>query len=617
MKKILVFVLSLTLVLSLAACRRQDGGTLVVGTSDFSGEFIFFGGSSSYDVAIRDLVNGAGTIAVTAEGQFVPNPTVLANADTLFDDVVEHANGDKTYRFELNQDLVWSDGEPITVDDYYFSLMMGSSYSMAQAGHTSLTGGRDLVGFQAVRDGETTDFAGFNRIDDYTYELTIDGSNLPYFYELNMVSLGAQPSHVYSNDGEYEWLTAAQHEALGANETHIGEYIRSFRSAPPVSSGSYVFETYEEGQFVRLTRNENFHGDYRGHVPEIDRIVVRVVPSATDIEHLLNEEIDILAGLVEGNKIERALAAPHIHGDWFPRVGFGALFFHTDFGPTQDYRVRQALAYLVDREGFVDVFLEGYGSMVNSPMGLGQWMVSESSRIPDELISYSVDTAKAAELLDDAGWAYDENGNAWDGSGYRHNSDGEVLRLNWLGTESEYSDLLAPIITPAFTDAGIQFTARQAGFDILLDHYYYAYEMDADEREYHMYNLASSFTALYDPYYSYHSDMLGTTSNANQFEDSIENPAAPLAAGERTVDELTVLMRNLDASETDQFVEYWEELQIRLNKLLPILPLYSNQYYHFVNTRVRVDGDTSVDGIGLTGFWNWQQAVVDLRIVED
>jgi len=617
MKKILVFVLSLTLVLSLAACRRQDGGTLVVGTTEFSGEFIFFGGSSSYDVAIRDLLNGAGTIATTPEGQFIPNPTTLANADTLFDQVTEHSNGDKTYRFELNDDLEWSDGEEITASDYLFGLMQGSAYSMAEAGHASLSAGIDLIGFQDVRDGVTTDFAGFNLIDEYTFELTIDGANLPYFYELAMVSIAPQPEHVYTNDGEYEWLTAAEHEALGTNDTHIGEYIRSFMSAPPVSSGAYVFETYEEAQFVRLERNENYAGDYRGHTPSIDRIVVRVVPSATDIEHLLNGEIDILTGLVEGNKIERALADPNIHGDWFPRVGFGGMFFATDFGPMADYRVRQALAFLVDREQFVDVFLEGYGSLVNGPMGLGQWMYVESDRIPDELISYTVDKDRANELLDDAGWAYDEDGNAWDGDGYRYNDAGEELQLNWLGTESEYSDLLAPIITPNFTEAGINFTARQAGFDILLDHYYYAYEMEEDEREYHMFNLATSYTALYDPYYSYHSDWLGTTYNANQFEDSIENPAAPLEDGERTVDELTVLMRELEASQTDLFLEYWEELQLRLNKLLPTLPLYSNQYYHFVNNRVRIDGDTSIDGIGLTGFWNWQQAVVDMEIVED
>ncbi len=67
-------------------------------------------------------------------------------------------------------------------------------------------------------------------------------------------------------------------------------------------------------------------------------------------------------------------------------------------------------------------------------------------------------------------------------------------------------------------------------------------------------------------------------------------------------------MRNLSPADSDQFVEYWEGLMLRMNRLLPMIPLYSNQYYHFANNRV--------EGFELTGNWDWQQNIVDMTLVD-
>lgn len=647
MKKILALLLSLTLVVGLAACRTEepdpddpdpdpdpgidpdDPDTLFIGTPEFSGEFINWGTSSAYDVAIRELTLGSGLIATDKEGAFLVNENIVENVDEVeetMEELVDEGE-DKTYTFEIRDDLEFSDGEPITAHDYAFGIKMQAAYSIAQAGHASPTGGDDLVGYEAFREGETTEFEGINVVDDYTIELTIDGENLPYFYELAMVSASPQPKHLYTDDGEYDFLTAEEHEELGDDDTHIGEHIAQYISTVPVSSGPYVLEEYRADQFVRLSLNENFAGDFRGHTPTIENVVVRVVPSATDIEHLLNEEIHILSGVVEGDKIDRALDADHIQSIYYDRIGFGGLYMHTDFGPTEDHLVRQAIAYMVNREEFVEVFLEGYGTLIDAPLGIGQWMVQESDKIPDELTGYYPDMDKANELLDEAGWYYDDDGDSREGEfdywedNYRHNDDGEVLYLGWMGTESDFSDILAVYLTGAMDEAGVDFYATQAGFDVLLDNYYFGFEMEDDERDFHMFNLATSYTPLYDPYYSYHSDFLETSFNVHQFEDSPANPQAdfseqvghdfswdPTEDEGMTVDELLETMRRLPATDTDQFLEYWEALMLRMNRLLPVLPLYSNQYYHFAHT--------DLEGFEITGFWDWQQNIVDLEFTD-
>ena len=39
-------------------------------------------------------------------------------------EVIENDDGSKTYRFEINDNLKWSDGSPITAKDYVFSLLL-------------------------------------------------------------------------------------------------------------------------------------------------------------------------------------------------------------------------------------------------------------------------------------------------------------------------------------------------------------------------------------------------------------------------------------------------------------------------------------------------------------
>ena len=46
-------------------------------------------------------------------------------------EVIENDDGSKTYRFEINDNLKWSDGSPITAKDYVFSLLLHSAPEFA------------------------------------------------------------------------------------------------------------------------------------------------------------------------------------------------------------------------------------------------------------------------------------------------------------------------------------------------------------------------------------------------------------------------------------------------------------------------------------------------------
>jgi peptide/nickel transport system substrate-binding protein len=483
------------------------------------------------------------------------------------------------------------------------------------------------LGCDTSHDYSTTplDFAGVQLIDEDSFSITLKGNTLPYFYLLSRVAVNPLPKDIYTEDGAYDFLNKDELAALASDATHLGYHIKSeYLNTPTISTGAYKFVEYIPGTHAQLELNENYVGDYRGHKATIQNLYIRVVPSATDIEHLLNGEIDILPGVVEGDKIVRARAEGYITPVTFLRNGYGMIAFATDFGPVADYRVRQALAYLIDRDTFVDAFLQGWGSTVDGPYGLGQWMYQDSpfsDEGDDTLIHYAVDLAQAASLLDAAGWAFQSDGTTAYVQGtdtVRYNADGDMLEINWLGTISEYSDLLGPILIDGFSKAGVKLNAVQQPFSVLLENYYYAYTLPEADRQYHMFNLATTFNIAFDPYGSYHTDWLGTWQNSNQFADTAAAPQVPLDAtytitvgdftvnGEKSIDELTILMRELEPDQTDEFQAYWEMFIIRMNLLLPNIPLYSNQYHHFANS--------SIKGFEASVFWDWVASVVDMTI---
>ena len=140
-KRTLALLLALVMSLSLlAGCGTQDntsGGAttgetpLVVGYSPFSSKFSPFFSETAYDQDVYamtqlGLLNSDRTGAIIYKG--IEGETVNYNGTdyTYYGpadlEVVENADGTVDYNFTLREDLKFSDGEPLTVDDVIFSM---------------------------------------------------------------------------------------------------------------------------------------------------------------------------------------------------------------------------------------------------------------------------------------------------------------------------------------------------------------------------------------------------------------------------------------------------------------------------------------------------------------
>ncbi len=595
MKKVLSLVVIAILALSMSACQTATPeGTVIVGTPAMNGDFVAGFGNNSYDLSVRRLIGeGLETYTANQNGEFVLNPTVVKDLATSEDN-----EGNKTYTFELQTNLKWNDGQPVTAKDYLFGILFSASPAWREAGASS-TAGQNLVGYEAYNDGDSDVFEGIELVNDNTFSLTIAAENLPYFYEVAWVAYGATPLHVWGEGLEL----AADGKSLTGDLTAAAEKVATTeRFAPTVTAGMYKFVSYENDT-VTLVYNENYPGDFRGHKPKVANVIVRYINQTLDVDLVISGDVDIVAGVIEGAKIEKARASDQADLISYKRNGYGMIAFTNDFGPTQFPEVRKALAYLIDRNEFLINILGGYGAITNGEFGLAQWMyVAKAAEIEETLENFTLNVDRANELLDQSPFKFEADGvTPWDVDkaevGYwRHDAEGTKLKIEHFGTiDNEITDLIGAKWPEAMQFAGIDFELTYGDFQALLNNYYYAYMLDESERKYHSFNLATGFADAYDPYYSLHSDMLGTWMNATQTNDP-------------EFDRLIERMRNLDPEQRDEYLEAWFEYQVYWNEMLPVLPIYSNEYFDVFNKRV--------SGLNTTPFYGWARAMVDVEVNE-
>ena len=600
MKKFLAILLAMTLCMTSVAfaepsIEATDANTLYVGTPEMNGYFIDGFGGSSYDDSIRTMINGyCGTVEITGGGEYVFNPNVVKGYETATDDA-----GNKTYTFEIYDDLKWSNGEPITAKDYIGALLWKISPEWLEAGATSSVG-TGLLGYKAFMDGEIDIFPGAKLIDDYSFSLTIDANELPYFYETTYVLVEPLPLDVYAPgitiisddegtrfDPEYDLLAAMQRVA--------GEE----RFNPTIACGPYKFVSFEN-QTVTLEINPYFKGDLDGDKPTIQYIVQKAINRETDVEQVINGDLDLVWGVIEGTKIEAAKASGTAKLHSYMRAGYGKMSMACDFGPTADVNVRWALAYLIDRGAVNDYVLGGYGGIVHAQYGYAQWMYEEAGdELEELLIPFNLNIDKANEYLDKTEWIYEADGiTPWDaskangdGTYMRHNSKGEKLTINHMGTDAnQVTDIIEIQYTANAPLAGVDFKITRSDFNALLQNFSYGYEL-GDDRYLNSVNMASSFEPRFDPYFTWHSDYIGTYFNSCQLSDP-------------ELDQIIMDMRAVAPGDNDTYVDLWLKYQKRWQELMPEIPLYSNEYFDITSQYI--------DGLETSPFAGYEDVICKL-----
>lgn len=531
----------------------EPSGTLKVGIIEASGNFNPLYYSSSYDGYVVDLIfEGLATLNFEGD-EYEP---VVAKDWTISED-------GKTITFNLREDVVFSDGTPLTANDVVFTYK-----ALADPSYSGRYGSvvKDLEGYEAYAAGETQEFVGVVAEDDYTVTFNfVDGKRTNF----SNTTMSIMPEAYY-----------------GANFTVGDTSSIEALSADPVGSGPYKLDTYSEAQFVFLTRNENYTGE--GYM--IKEILLQFVDQSTDIVQLMNGEVDLLAGVIEPAKIKEARDGGYSINE-YPRSGYGYINFNAEAGPTAEVAVRQALAYSFDTQAFVESYYKDpdtgmvLATTQNHPFSQVSWVMSDA--LVDSLIDYSYDIEKAKSLLDEAGWVV--NGD------YRE-KDGQVLELNIAAMpEHDILNTLIPMWQKAWgEELNIKLNVSYLEFNTILD--YVIYDSDANVDKWSVFFLATSITSP-DPdsiYTAFHSSEVGTgKDNTMRYKNE---------EVDRLLDEARTIM---DPEEAKPL--YAEVVKI-LNEEVPKVVVYANTYFDLYNSKVK-DFNTS-------SLYGWVKALKDAHIEE-
>ncbi len=431
-------------------------------------------------------------------------------------------------RAKIRERARFSDGEPVTADDFVFTYDLVFNPQLDTARFRSTLDVIDEV----------------RAIDEKVVEFTFDKPQ--FTNESAALRMLVIPEHIYS-----EFQPAQLNEAPGLL----------------MGSGPYRLERFDpdnqwkQGEPVVLVRNENYWGERPPF--DVRRYIVRQ-DSITRMTAFTNREGDMMRPTAEQyaeNTRNPAFVEQNHALDWTNmRSGYAFIAWNTgerngELTPFHDKRVRQAMTMLIDREAFVRDILNGLGDVATGPFP------PVSDQNDPDITPWPYDPERAKELLADAGWV------DRDGNGILEDEEGREFSFEYLR-----STLTSPtarrgwqFLKEAFESAGIRVTLRVADWSVLSS--------VVDSRDFDAVSFAWSASAPEsDPNQLWHSDQIDDAGdNFSQWD----NPEADrlIEEGRATLD-------------YDARMEIWRALHRLLHEEQPYTFLYNPRWLRFINGEV-------------------------------
>lgn len=318
------------------------------------------------------------------------------------------------WTFTIRDDVVFSDGEPLSARDVAFTVNGAIDSAMSEADLSMVD--------RAVA------------VNDTVVELHLNKPHNALLYTLAV--LGIVPEHAYGP-----------------------EYGRN-----PIGSGRYVLERWDKGQQVIFTANPKYYG----RKPSMERVVVVFMDEDAALAAVQKGEVDIAYTYAtharqafEGYELaayktvdSRGVSLPSVPAGGTKLVE-GDMAFNTGNDVTADVAVRRAINCGLDRDAVIEHVLDGYGKVAYS---VGDGMPWSSPDMKVEL-----DREKAARLLDEAGWKRGEDG--------VRSRDGVRAAFDiWYSSDDSVRQALANEFANQMAELGLEVTPRGGSWDEIYLH---------------------------------------------------------------------------------------------------------------------------------------------------
>lgn len=307
---------------------------------------------SSYNDADRDLVGLIfnGLLKINKDG--VLEPDLAASFQVSSDR--------KTYTFKIKDGITWHDGQPFTIDDVIFTVA-----SIQDPEWQSQL--RSALGNVQVE-----------KLDETSVRFVLKE---PVNNFLNSLTFGILPQHLW--------------QAIPAANATLTELNKK-----PVGTGPFQFATLTKDKNGNIrTYTLKRHEHYFNRPPYLNELIFKFYGDfESAATALANKNIQ---GLSLVTKELQAKVGKNKNLNFYPLTlpQYTAVFFNLKKNKAlEDVKVRQALAYGLDRQAILAGPLENKGLIVNGPI-----LPGFLGYHPD-IKKYPYELATAAKLLTEAGW---------------------------------------------------------------------------------------------------------------------------------------------------------------------------------------------------------------------
>lgn len=377
MKKFTALLLALVMMLSLVACGGNDDSadTNNDAQTTTTVEEGLLRVAALYDISTMD-------VAQTTDNYMVP----MNVFDRLFEVEVQDDGSSKivsslatddytvsedglTYTFTLREGVVFSNGSALTASDVQYTFER-----LLTAGGVNDDVPLEVLGAEALQNGEADSLEGFVVEDDLTFSITLASPNAGFIAELT----GPAMSIV-----DKETMETVDNFGIACEDT--------------IGTGAYVITEWVVNDHYTLEYNENYWGDE----PSVKKMIVSIIPDASTQNLMYQKgELDIIdlefldSAIVDStyktNYADKIVSASRVGMTYF------ALNAENEF--LSDVNVRKAIQMAVDVDTIIDSIYAGDAIAQGGIIPNGVWGFNEDLERP----TYDPEAAKA--LLTEAGY---------------------------------------------------------------------------------------------------------------------------------------------------------------------------------------------------------------------
>jgi peptide/nickel transport system substrate-binding protein len=312
-----------------------------------------------------------------------------------------------TFTFRLRKNMLWSDGKPITAQDFKWTYDQVKNPANAFPYLSQL----DFI-------------SSYEALDDYTLQIKIGEVYAPALGQMSGL-ITPLPKHVWE---KLDWKDPQKNPEI---------------NAPSVVSGPYKLVSWKRDQSAVFEANDKYW--YRG-APNIARRIIEIVPSQ-DIGYQKLKSGESDTGPITPDNLAEARKLPNVTVyEWWPAAAvwsYIGLNLREGF-PTHDPNIRRGLAYAIDKNLLTDQIMLGQGKRICSVYPETSWVYN-----PD-VPCYDYDTKKATDAFAQAGYTLKD--------GKMVDKDGKQLTLKLIygPNTSKTRELIAVSVQDYLSKIGVK-----------------------------------------------------------------------------------------------------------------------------------------------------------------